>query len=187
MLSNDYYCQTLLPTPSIDWESVWAGKYPPAFPKWKEYSTTEKIWSDDVYSTLQQIGLTVRQIRVFKWGRNRFYPWHIDGSDGKVSHWAINWVVNGTGQIQWNENLTMIPDQFNVTGGFKAGTDRDPYTCQTNNSGNACLVKIDVPHRVITLGDKEPRESISIFFNKSAFITFDEAKELLASVNLIGP
>lgn len=186
-MDSNYYCQTLLPTPTVDWESVWAGKYPPAFPKWKELSTTELIWSAEVYNTLEQIGLTVRQIRVFKWGRDRFYPWHIDGSSGKVTNWAINWVVNGTGQIQWNENLTMGSDAYNITGGFKTGSKQDQYTCQTTNSGNACLVKINIPHRVITLGDKTPRESISIFFNKSSSISFDEAKELLSSVNLIGP
>lgn len=183
---SNYY-QTTIPTPNIDWKSVWQGEYPPAFPKWKEYSTTNRIWSDDVYSKLESVGLTVKLIRVFKWGRNKFYPWHIDGSDGKVQNWAVNWVVNGGGQIQWNEDLKMVSDQYNVTGGFRLGTPKDPYTCQTTNSGHACLLKIDVPHRVITPGDVDPRESISVFFNLSDMISFEEARNLLASVNLIGP
>jgi hypothetical protein len=186
-MQHNYFRQTLLPTPTIDWQSVWAGKFPPKFPKWKELSTTNPLWSSDVYDTLNSIGLSIRQIRVFKWGQNRFYPWHIDGSNGKVSNWAINWVVNGTGQIQWNDNVKMVSDDYNVTGGFNLGKADDPYTLQTTNSGHGCIVKVDLPHRVVTLGDKLPRESISIFFNKSDVITFDEAIVLLQSVNLIGP
>jgi hypothetical protein len=186
-MDNNYYCQTTLPTPNIDWESVWAGKFPPTFPKWKEYTTNTPIWNDSVCDKLNSIGLSVRQIRVFKWGRNRFYPWHIDGSNGSVSHWAINWVVNGTGQIQWNDNLKLQSDQYNVTGGFKIGSANDPYTHQTTNSGNACLVKINIPHRVVTLGNTLPRESISIFFNKSGSLTYEQARDLLATVNLVGP
>ena len=182
---NNYYCRTLLSVPDVDWETVWQGRYPPTFPKWKECDVNRPLWGRDIYDKLESIDLSVRQVRVFKWGRNNFYPWHIDGSDGKVSNWAINWVVNGTGRIQWNDELKMTPDAYNVTGGFRLGAAQDKFSCQTIDSGHACLVRVDVPHRVVTLGDKLPRETISIFFNKSVALTFDAARELLQSVNLI--
>jgi hypothetical protein len=160
--------------------------------KWKPYSNQNPIWDDLITDLLSKNGFTDTIIRVFRWPPNKDFVWHIDGrTDGNpilfeqshIDQFAINWVLEGSGLIQWNSNLNLFrPTHKKGVYAFQhiQGHKDDYYEEQTN--GHACLINTSIPHRVVNYSDTH-RITVSILFNNG--LTFDQAAEKLKSCGLI--
>lgn len=183
--STYYYSHTKIPIPKVDWESVWNDTVPTGYPKWKPMDIPADAWSTEITDKFKAINLRPSLLRVFKWKQNAVYPWHIDGDNLHVSKFALNWIVGGDGRIQWDDTLVLPTDKTGITAGLLRGGPKDHYTCQSADSGNGCLLKIDIPHRVTTIGDTEPRHTLSLLFAKADNRTYNEIRQLMIGVGLI--
>ena len=171
--------------PNVDWESAWKDAFPPGYPKWKSIDMPSDMFPPDIVSKFKEIELKPGLLRVFKWKQQMVFPWHVDGASDFVCKVALNWVPNRVGKVQWNEGLKLPTDTTGITAGIIHGKITDPYTCESEDSANGCLLKIDIPHRVYTMGFDEPRHSLSMMFAKSDKRSYDELARDMRSVGLI--
>jgi hypothetical protein len=168
---NRYYTQTLIPTPKVDCKSVWPNDPTDPIdtkPRWKTIQVNNSdLWSEEIYNKLKLCNLIPRMVRVFRWAPNNYYSWHVDGdsNNSKVVPFAINWIVEGAGLVQWNPNLPLNKpsEKMAYTNlGYYNGSKDDAYEEQT--SGHGCILNTEIIHRVINL-ENIHRLSISIMFD----------------------
>ena len=98
---------------------------------------------------------------VFKIIKNFEGPIHIDSVGSVSAGFAFNFVISGYGSMQWvnniegNENVSYNNDsKYIMYNNVKSFDVTDTWT------GNAALVRIDVPHRIISFD--EERYCVSI-------------------------
>ena len=145
----------------------------------------EECFPIDLLDRMRSIGLRPWKLRFFIWKPNIFSPWHVDTASkmGKLKS-SINWVVKGSGEIQWNENLNLTPDR-SVREQFDEGSiessDSDEIT--HSSDGHGCLVNTSIPHRVKV--GPEGRTTISLLWEQPEDFSFDETYKKLNSINLI--
>jgi hypothetical protein len=184
-----YHRKTLIPRPNVDVHSLWNNIDPTSLedtsPRWKRYHPVTDIWDAETYKKLNEIGFLVKSIRVFRWRPGMMCEWHIDGTAAVVEHFAINWVVEGQGCIQWDSSMELTTyepksgaDRLNR--GIKLGSIEDYVEEETN--GDQCIVDISIPHRVINLSS-EHRITISVLFNTN--LTYSDAVSVLDTNNLL--
>ena len=190
-MMNEYFSQTIIPTPVIDWKSLWPeilssddpGVNLPLFRLINTRSVTlHDLWPEgNVADKLTHAGIEPYFIRIFRWAPNRFFPWHIDGIISKPRFCALNWVLEGHGEIQWNTKFEWDNTPCKTTA-FKVrlGNYDDPYEESVN--ANACLVNTFIPHRVVNMNNMH-RVTISIVTNEE--LSYTEVYNRLASVQLI--
>lgn len=185
-----YHRKTSIPRPNIDVHSLWNNIDPTdptdIRPRWKTAPfIAENLWDAEIYNKLNEIGFFVRSIRVFRWRPEKIFEWHIDGSATVVEHFAINWVVEGQGCVQWDPTVELVTykpksglDRLNR--GIKLGTIEDYVEEETH--GDQCILDISTPHRVINLSNKR-RMTISVLFKNN--LTYSDAVSVLAANNLL--
>jgi hypothetical protein len=190
-MMNEYFSQTVIPTPIVDWKSLWPeilssddpGIDLPLFRLINTKSVTlHDLWSEgDVADKLKDAGIEPYFIRIFRWRPNRFFSWHIDGVVNKPRFCALNWVLEGYGEIQWNTKYDW-DEKTNKINAFKNrfGNYDDPYEESAN--GNACLVNTLIPHRLVNMNSTH-RVTISILANEK--LSYAEVYHRLASVQLL--
>ena len=124
--------------------------------------------------------MTPRLIKIFRWAPNLIGDWHVDGSPGRAEKFAINWVYEGIGLIQWNSKVEFPQDLH--ANAFKSllGGTTDPYEEQA--IGDSCVVNVAIPHRVINL---EPIHRISVSMQFSESISYEDGIERLRSQGFI--
>ena len=155
MIMNKFYTQTLIPMPKVDCKALWPNDPtdPTDFrPRWKKIPfVAENLWDEKIYNKLKQCSLIPTTIRVFRWAHSKFYPWHIDGNSNiqYVVPFAMNWIVEGSGLIQWNTaiKLTIGGEMTGFHAGVCDGKSQDAYEEQT--FGHGCIVNTTIPHRVL--------------------------------------
>jgi hypothetical protein len=183
---NKFYTQTLIPIPNIDYKSVWANSptdTTDTIPRWKPYTDTTNLWGDNIIKLLDSVGMVPRLIRVFRWIPNTVFPWHVDGTVETVTEFAINWVIEGTGIIQWNSNVKLSKPETHwshLAYGSLQGTLSDDV--EETSFGHGCIVNTTIPHRVINM-ELLHRLTVSIQFNKE--LSYTDAVNNLISCNLI--
>jgi hypothetical protein len=165
---NKFYTQTLIPMPKgIDYRSIWTeDPYVNTDPSrndgktWVLHDTpTEPLWDNNILKIMSIFGPPI--IRVFRWNPYSVGLWHIDYNPEKdfTHQFAINWVLEGWGSIQWNSKerlIDLIPES----------------TFENSVLGHGCLVYTTIPHRVV---NTEPihRITISIQFKSPFPMLFD--------------
>lgn len=178
----NYFFKTNIPVPNIDYKKIWnidPTDQSTTPHKFKSYSNFENLWDKNIYDKLNNIDLFPRLIRVFRWKPESVFPWHIDGTKHEQIKFAINWILEGSGVIQWNRYIKLnLSSEYSF--GHSLGNIDDPV--EIEDSGHGCIVNTGVTHRLFNL-NKIHRISVSILFNKS--ITFEDAVERLRSENLI--
>jgi hypothetical protein len=186
MDTDKFYKQTTIPAPVVDYKTVWNidSRDPrDTNPRWLTYPKDSKIWDDTTLNKLLSVGLTPRLIRVFRWKPKSVFPWHVDGSVAEITEFAINWVYEGSGIIQWNSSLELPkPDKKNyhlAYGSFDGNKD-DKF--EVESLGHGCIVNTTVPHRVLNLSEIH-RITVSIQFGNE--FTYSEAVERLKSCGFI--
>jgi hypothetical protein len=185
MLVEQFYRQTTLPAPDVDYKTVWnvdAKDPADTTPRWLTYPADSKIWDDHISNKLLSVSLKPVLIRIFRWKPNSIFPWHIDGSVNEIAKCAINWVYEGSGLIQWNSNLELSkPDKtsYHAYGSYD-GHINDKFEAAA--LGHGCIVNTAIPHRVLNLSDVH-RITVSILFDNE--LTYSEIVEKLKSCDFI--
>lgn len=183
-----YHRKTIIPRPNIDVHSIWNNIDPTSkedtSPRWKPYTFTD-VWDTETYTKLNELGFFIKNIRVFRWRPEKIFEWHRDGTDAVLEHFAINWVVEGQGSIQWDSTMklnTYAPKSGmeRLNRGVKLGSIEDYVEEETD--GDQCILDISIPHRVINLSN-EHRMTISVLFKNN--LTYSDAVSILDANNLL--
>jgi hypothetical protein len=185
---NNFFVKTTIPKPNIDFKLLWdiepTSKHNelPRFKEFRivEYHTLVDLWEPEIRNKLISVDLFPRQIRVFRWRPNYVFPWHIDGNPNEAINFAINWVLDGSGEIQWNQNIILNKNTLDMSYGSKRGNIDDSYDCRAY--GDFCIINTAIPHRVININNIH-RITASMIYKKQ--ITYTEAVNRLKSVNLL--
>jgi len=183
---NQFYTQTTLPTPNINYQTVWPNDptdTSDTIPRWVEYDLSNLLWSDDIINQLASENLIPQLVRIFRWSPNRFFPWHIDGTIDEITTFAINWVLDGSGTIQWSSKLKLpLPpkEHYHLAYGNMVGSLTDEY--EESALGHGCLVNTTIPHRVVNNNDIH-RITVSIQFGNQ--YTYEEVREKLSALGFI--
>lgn len=187
---NAFFQKTLIPNPvNINWQTLWPEIKSPTdptdiFPRCRsldENTSINDLWpTSDIPEKLNSVNLNPSNIRVFRWAPNKFFTWHIDagGSSGPTKC-ALNWIVEGAGDIQWNSKLDMSESSDHAFK-YKLGELNDYY--EMSSDGNACLVNTAIPHRLVNMNNYH-RVSISMLVDST--LSYKEVYNRLKSVNLI--
>ncbi len=185
---DNFFTQTRIPAPNIDWKKVWPDRADASdprdfFPRWRRTDPTpsaEEIWPSDIARSLISVGLIPTNVRIFRWAPNKYFTWHIDaGSSTKPTLCAINWVLEGSGMIQWDSNRILTTQDAEAYR-YQLGELDDYY--EKSSIGHACLVNTAIPHRVVNMNSIH-RLSVSILFD--ADITYEDAYTRLHQANLL--
>ena len=184
MISKEsYFVKTKIPIPFIDWKKIWDVESTDATAneRFKSYTNFLNLWETDIAKRLYSIKLYPRRIRVFRWEPGRgVFPWHIDGSYDEFVNFAINWVLDGHGSIQWNSKMDLPKTPSISSYASKKGKLTDVVECE--EFGHACIVNTSIPHRVVNI-NKIHRVSVSMTFQKQ--IKYNEAVEILRNNGLL--
>jgi len=183
---NKFYTQTTLPTPNIDYKSVWLNDPTDVcdtIPRWQLHTLKTNFWPTKIQTNLASQNLFPELIRIFRWHPNGFFPWHVDGTVIARTNFAINWVLDGTGIIQWNSKLNLPPPEpkhATLAYGSIISTPNDAY--EETNLGHGCLVNTTIPHRVVNNNDIH-RITVSMLFG--TYITYEQAVEKLSVLGYV--
>jgi len=183
---NNFFRRTTIPMPNIDYKPIWKrGPYDTkdSIPRWIRYPKDRRIWNDEVYDKLASIGIAPTLVRIFRWKPNSSFPWHIDGTVNEVTEFAINWVLEGEGIIQWDTSLVLPKpeeENYHLAYGAFEGTKEDKFDMQ--ELGHGCLVNTTIPHRVLNLNNIH-RITVSIQFGNQ--FKYNEVAEKLISCGYI--
>jgi len=183
---NRFYTQTLIPTPNVDYRSIWPNSptdTSDTIPRWKTYPVKTGLWEKEVIKKLESCDLTPKLVRVFRWLPNTLFPWHIDGNIKERTEFAINWVCEGQGIIQWDSKIELElprPEHSQLASRNKMGSLTDPF--EEAAFGNGCIVNTTIPHRVVNM-EALHRITVSIQFGNR--LTYADAVNRLLDCDLI--
>ena len=115
---------------------------------------------------------------VFKIPKNFEGPIHADMDQSTKTNCALNFVLSGHGEMQWVTNLKATKYTFNYTSGdYHRYKDIESFDILDVWTGNNGLVRINVPHRVITTDTDRYCLSLRLE-NDSLLNTFDELSNI---------
>jgi hypothetical protein len=182
-----YFQKTLIPTPNIDYKEIWKNApedLSDTLPRYKSYPIDHKeIWNTEISKQLISAGLAPSSARVFRWAPNLDSGWHIDGSPNRVTQFAINWIMHGSGVIQWNSKLDLSnTPKVSTAKGWTPSNKFHTYEEQID--GHGCIVNTAVPHRVVN-NSNEHRITVSVVFEKNSEITYNDAVIILSNIGFI--
>jgi len=92
-------------------------------------------------------------VHLFRLPKNSEGAIHIDGveSNEKVVDYAFNFVIEGHGEMQWIDNIVGTEDIYDLEySNYVAYSNVESYNVIDTWSGDMALVRINVPHRVVT-------------------------------------
>jgi len=186
---NQFYTQTTLPAPNINYKKIWPNSptdITDNIPRWRAYpliGAKNLFWTKEIRESLSAENIFPTVVRIFRWRPNGSFPWHIDGTNSETTMFAINWVLEGTGLIQWNSKLILPKPDKNykhLAAGTKDSTLHDTY--EESAFGHGCLVNTTIPHRVVNNSDVH-RITLSIQFGNH--FTYKEVREKLSALGFI--
>jgi hypothetical protein len=144
----------------------------------KHFTNVEEIIPSDLLDKFKTIEMMPEYVRLFVWPKNYCGIWHIDGTEDTYRNSAINWIIKGSGLIQFNSNIELGHKQGVHKGAI--GTLLDEVEVETD--GHGCLIDTSACHRVITKADG--RNTISIGW-KNKDVPFQTMIEKLHQINMI--
>jgi hypothetical protein len=146
----------------------------------RHYRNVEDIMPKDLIEKFSKIDLVPQLIRIFIWPKNKCGIWHHDGNVATGRNVALNWVLQGSGVIQFNTEMskTMAPMRGVHLG--KVGNLTDKVDAETD--GHGCIINTALPHRVVT--GSEGRTTISLAYTHKD-IPFLEMVEKFRQINII--
>ena len=153
-----FYQKLNIPVPKWNLESIIIPK--PADRLYeKHYENVVDIVPGEILDKFDSINMIPEYVRIFQWPINHCGIWHIDGNLNDIYYSSINWIIKGSGLIQFNNSLELFsrPNAPSVYK-FRTSTLNDPVEAETD--GHGCLIDTSSCHRVIT--GKDGRTSISL-------------------------
>jgi hypothetical protein len=182
---NKFYTQTLIPLPDVDYKSIWPNDPTDSsdmIPRWQTYTSEKPLWNNTIDEMLALCDLKPKLIRIFRWAPKTVFPWHTDGTSDLVTPFAINWLCEGVGAIQWDSKIELPKPEANhshLAFGTTMGEIADHF--EEITLGHGCIVNTAIPHRVLNM-NKIHRITISIEFGKK--LNYEQAVERLINVGL---
>jgi hypothetical protein len=146
----------------------------------KHFRNVDEIVPDDFLYKLKTVNLVPEYARIFVWPRNFFSQWHIDGDIHLPRYSCMNWVLKGSGVIQFNGNIKLTESQTMWRAEGKLSSSDDDYESET--SGHGYAINSGYCHRVATKEDG--RTTISLSYDRRD-VQFEIMIEKLKQVNLI--
>lgn len=144
----------------------------------KHFTNIEEIVPIDLLEKFKAIDMPIEYVRLFVWPANHCGIWHIDGTEDTLRHSAINWIISGSGLIQFNNSVLL--HKFPGVHLGKRSTLADNAEAETN--GHGCVVNTSACHRVIT--GQDGRTTISIGW-KTNDTPFPAILEKLRQINIV--
>lgn len=185
---NNCYTQTTIPMPNIDYKLIWPNEATDTTVGttiYKIYPNQLGLWDEQTTKLLLSCGLTPTMIRIFRWLPNSNSKWHIDGTITAVSNFAINWILDGAGEIEWGATIVLPkPNDNDKHSAFGVLPCRrgDDTLVDCRFSGHGCLVNTTIPHRVVNKNDIH-RIAVSIHFGN--MLTYGQVAEKLTAAGLV--
>jgi hypothetical protein len=137
----------------------------------KHFTNVEHIVPQQIRTKLKQAGIYIGAVRFFIWPKNTVGLWHVDGAGSKYKrNTAMNWVIRGSGELQWGENIAVVPmPERKVYLGAEPSVS-DVISARTD--AHQCLVATSLPHRIVTKEDG--RMSISLTWTLPTDYPYEE-------------
>jgi hypothetical protein len=169
-------------TPYVNWESITAENTPkigkPPFEK--HLTNIPEVVPEYINQRLRDVGLEFRSARVFSWAGAHKHVWHIDGRRF-VEQTAINFVLFGSGQMQWSNNINIDRKLHYENWGGTKHSNADEVIAETG--GHSIFVNIGIPHRVVTQDDG--RVTLSLLWKEKCNYPFSEMLVRLSDAGFI--
>jgi hypothetical protein len=144
----------------------------------KHFINVEDIIPADLLEKFKAIDMPPEYVRLFVWPKNHCGIWHIDGTADTYRHSAINWILQGSGLIQFNNSLELQP----MPGVHLGKRSTLAENAEAETTGHGCVVNTGACHRVIT--GQDGRTTISIGW-KTNDTPFPAMLEKLRQINII--
>jgi|LauGreDrversion4_1035100.scaffolds.fasta_scaffold10337_6 hypothetical protein len=144
----------------------------------KHFTNVEEIASAELLATLKSIDMFPEYVRLFVWPKNYCGIWHIDGTIDNPRHSAINWILHGSGLIQFNNSVELHSMPGVHLG--KHGTMSDNIEAET--TGHGCIINTGACHRVVT--GEDGRTTLSLGWKNNDTL-FSIMLEKLRQINII--
>lgn len=144
----------------------------------RHYVNIDKIVPAELLATLETIDMVPDYIRLFVWPRNYCGIWHRDGNINTFRNSSINWIVKGSGSIQFNNCVALRP-MIGVHSGTQGKID-DAVEAETN--GHGCLINTASTHRVVT--GKDGRSTVCLSY-KTKDVPYNVMLEKLNTIGMI--
>jgi len=142
----------------------------------KHFTNVEQIVPHEITSRLAQAGIQIGAVRFFIWPKNTIGLWHVDGAGGKYKrNSAMNWVVRGSGELQWGNNISVTPMPERRV--YLGADPQDSDIIVARTDAHQCLVSTSDPHRIVTKDDG--RMSISLTWTLPTDYPFNEVVKRL--------
>jgi len=144
----------------------------------RHYTNVKEIVPEDLLDKFNTINMMPEYVRLFVWPRNHCGIWHIDGTEDTYRYSAINWIIRGSGSIQFNNNI-VLGKRCGVHKGAD-GVLSDAVEAET--TGHGCVINTSACHRVVTREDG--RNTLSIGW-KNKDTPFELLIEKLRQINIV--
>jgi hypothetical protein len=144
----------------------------------KHFTNVDEILPVDLLDRLSTINMIPEYVRLFVWPINHCGIWHIDGTPDLYRNSAMNWIIGGSGSIQFNSTVSLGLIRGVYRG--RLSTLDEPF--ETETSGHGCLINTQSIHRVVTGPDG--RNTLSIGW-KNKDIMFEEMVQKLQQINMV--
>jgi hypothetical protein len=190
---SKYFCQILLDTPQYDLEKGWLSnsisqknyKHSSCERKWIKLNSDSFLWSEDTLNKFNTVDIKPYAIRLFKWTTNQLFPWHSDYGSKDSAYCVTNWVIEGGGLIEHNENIQLHNHPEGQPFKIKKCSADDEV--QSSISGHKCLIDVYTPHRVNTVNSYQPRVTLSIVWKtlKNDELQFNDLRDRFNQIGLL--
>jgi hypothetical protein len=144
----------------------------------KHFTNVEDIIPSGLLEKFKSINMLPEYIRLFVWPVNHCGIWHIDGTVDTYRYSAINWILQGSGLIQFNNSIQL----HRIPGVHLGKASTLAETAEAETSGHGYVINASACHRVIT--GRDGRTTISIGW-KNKDTPFSAMLEKLRQINIV--
>jgi hypothetical protein len=146
----------------------------------RHYTNIKEIVPNDLLEKLNVINMVPEYVRIFVWPKNFSGQWHIDGTYDLARFSCMNWIINGSGVIQFNSNIKLkaVNGVHRGSGGPSSPTD----AIEEETTGHGYVINSGACHRIFT--NQDGRTSISLGY-KNKDVPFLTLVEKLSTIGLI--
>ena len=180
---HPYYNKINIPRPKVDVRKYWS-ELQKEHKFYVQVTDDMELWEKSISTKMRICGLYPDRLRLFWWTPRKVYNrWHIDGTSTDISEISMNWIISGSGFIQWSNTVVLDPPDdsyYNAAGAVESGSD-DPYDAQC--SGDGYLLNTAITHRVVN-NSSDGRTTVTLSYNRANLHTFEDSLNRLQLVGL---
>lgn len=188
-MSSKHFCTISLNAPNFD------QREPRSFEeinkkshqrKWTFLESSEYLWPENTYNEFYRVGIKPHAIRHFVWNPGILYNWHTDDDSKQDNiYCCTNWIINGGGIVEFNENIELHDHPEGFYWKMKLSAKDDEIKSST--CARKIMLDVSVPHRINMIYAPEPRETLSVVWKTldNQYLKFWELKKRFDLIGLI--